>query len=109
MGLLFLNCFGHAMWGLSSPTRGRTHAPCTGSLESELLDRQGSPSWDSERRPSLSSVLEAGRQPHSIVLSEVLGLPSSRLEGCDGVGGGGLELVTLRAFAPSDGSSDEWQ
>ena len=72
--------------------------------------------WDSERRPFLSSVLEAGwglggRQPHCIMLSAVLGLPASRLEGRDGVGwgGGGLEPVTQRALAPSDGSSDEWQ
>ena len=50
--------------------------------------------WHSERRPFLSSVLEAGRglgrrQPRCIVLSAVPGLPASRLEGRDGVGGWG--------------------
>ena len=37
--------FGHITWyaGFSSLTRDRTHAPCSGSMESEPLDRQGSP------------------------------------------------------------------
>ena len=29
-----LNRTPHSMWGLSSPTRDGTHAPCSGSLES---------------------------------------------------------------------------
>ena len=38
--------FGHAMCAmrdLSSPTRDQTHAPCSGSAESQPLDGQGSP------------------------------------------------------------------
>lgn len=96
--------------GISVPQPGVKPTPP--ALEARNLSRwiaREALCWDSERRPSLSSVLEAGRQPHSIVLSEVPGLPASRLEGCDGVGGGGLEPVTLLAFAASDGSSDEWQ
>ena len=31
------------VWDLSSPTRGQTYAPCSGSLESQPLDHQGSP------------------------------------------------------------------
>ena len=31
------------MWNLSSPTRGRTHAPCSGNVGSSPLDLQGSP------------------------------------------------------------------
>ena len=31
---------------LRSPTRDRTHAPCTGSMESQPLEHQGSPSLD---------------------------------------------------------------
>ena len=31
------------MWNLSSPIRGRTHAPCSGNVESSPLDPQGSP------------------------------------------------------------------
>ena len=31
------------MWDLSSPTRDQTRAPCSGSMESSPLDRQGSP------------------------------------------------------------------
>ena len=33
----------HGMWDLSSLTRDQTCAPCSGSAESEPLDRQGSP------------------------------------------------------------------
>ena len=33
----------HSMWDLSSPTRDRTRAPCSGSAESWPLDHQGSP------------------------------------------------------------------
>ena len=32
------------MWDLSSLTRDRTRAPCTGGTESEPLDHQGGPS-----------------------------------------------------------------
>lgn len=48
---------GH-MWGLHSPTRDWTHAPCIGSTKSSPLDHQGSPksildyirsSWNSKR------------------------------------------------------------
>ena len=40
---LFFLATPHGMWDLSSPTRGQTHAPCTGSMESQPLDHQGSP------------------------------------------------------------------
>ena len=33
----------HGMWDLSSPTRDRTCAPCSGSMKSQPLDGQGSP------------------------------------------------------------------
>ena len=35
------------IWDLSSPTRDRTHAPCSGSPEFQPLDRQGSPTASS--------------------------------------------------------------
>ena len=38
--------FGHPIWDLSSPTEGRTYAPCVGSTRSLLLDGQGSPEND---------------------------------------------------------------
>ena len=43
--LLFFFFFAtlHSMWDLSSLTRDWTRAPCTGSAESEPLDRPGSP------------------------------------------------------------------
>ena len=34
---------GCSMQDLSSLTRNQTHFPCSGSMESELLDHQGSP------------------------------------------------------------------
>ena len=34
----------HGLQDLSSPTRGGTQAPCSGSLESKPLDHQGIPS-----------------------------------------------------------------
>ena len=33
------------MWDLASPTRDQTRVPCRRSIESELLDCQGVPSW----------------------------------------------------------------
>ena len=49
--LVFLNTFSFFLslaascstWNLSSLARDRTHAPCIGSAESELLDHQGIP------------------------------------------------------------------
>lgn len=38
--------FGRPIWDLSSPTEGRTYAPCVGSTRSLLLDGQGSPEND---------------------------------------------------------------
>ena len=35
----------HDMWDLSSPARDQTHAPCNGSMESQPLDLQGSPTF----------------------------------------------------------------
>ena len=37
------------LWDLSSPTRDGTQAPCSGSSESQPLDRQGSP-WTTFER-----------------------------------------------------------
>ena len=34
----------HSMWGLSSLTKNRTQASCVGSMESQRVDHQGSPS-----------------------------------------------------------------
>ena len=34
----------HGMWGLSSLTKDRTQASCIGSMESQPVDHQGSPS-----------------------------------------------------------------
>ena len=34
----------HSMWGLSSLTKNRTQASCIGSMESQRVDHQGSPS-----------------------------------------------------------------
>ena len=83
----------HAACGISVPQPGVEPTPP--ALEAWNLNHWIAREvlhWDSERRPFLSSVLEAGwglggRQPHCIVLSAVLGLPASRLEGHDGVGG----------------------
>ena len=41
------------MWDLSALTRDRTHAPCSGSTESQLLDHQGSPGMKTFRTYSL--------------------------------------------------------
>ena len=40
------------LWGLSSPTRDWTRAPCTGNVESEPLDSRGRPRPVSWRWPS---------------------------------------------------------
>ena len=39
----FFFFFGCSMQDLSSLTRDQTHVPCSGSIESELPDHQGSP------------------------------------------------------------------
>ena len=39
----FFFFFCHGMQNLSSGTRDRTHELCSGSMESQLLDHQGSP------------------------------------------------------------------
>ena len=41
--LLFFLAMPHSMWALSSLTRDQTCTPCTGSIESQPLDSQGSP------------------------------------------------------------------
>ena len=51
----WLYCFGSSTWGLSSPTRDQTRAPCTGSLKSHPLDCQGSPKFHYFKCPYPSS------------------------------------------------------
>ena len=46
----------YSLWGLSSPTRGWTHAPCSGSAGSEALDHQGSSLLYSFRKSFLPYV-----------------------------------------------------
>ena len=43
LNIIFFLAEQHGMWDLNSPTRDRTHAPCSASTESYPLDRQGSP------------------------------------------------------------------
>ena len=45
MGFFFFFNFGHFVRDLSSLTKGWTHAPCTGSMESKPLDHQGVQQW----------------------------------------------------------------
>ena len=41
--IFFFLAVPRSMWDLSSPTRDRTRAPCSGSAESQPLDCQGIP------------------------------------------------------------------
>ena len=64
----------HSMWDLSFPNRDRTHAPCSGSAESQPLDHQGSPLHFFKRKIVAQTVEGIGQVYKSGVLFGVEGI-----------------------------------
>ena len=99
----------HSFWALpqgmcklSSPTRDRTPAPCSGNSQAQPLDRHGSP-W---RVTQFSCRQDRTAKPHRQLQSHSLDFPAGRQLCSPGVVGPG-EAIGEEEASPHEGPPDQ--